>query len=495
MSAVDQQLRERASAEPTRVALVACAGERVSTWTWAELERETAQVAERVAAAAPRTRRCVLMAPAGNAPTAVLSLIGMLRTDLPLAVFSPAAPRLEVHALGETLLRRGHDVMRVQQNRVHLRSSGSPMPAPLPRESVLLPSGGSSGKPKLVVDTRMRTVARRPRTVRPSTAMNWRPGQRQMVIGPLHHTATLTFFAEGLCDGNTLIVQESFDPVVTLRTIGNWRVEWLQVTPYHLRHLTIAMRKWDPELSSVRGLLHLAAPCPARLKRHWVETLGAERIFEIYGSTEGVGMTLARGDEWVQRPGTVGRGFFTHIRILDQTGQQQPPGETGTIFMRSGPLVRSPYLDADDGISATADGFVSVGDQGRLDADGYLYLTAKQLMRIQVGGETVDPSEVESVLMQHPDVLDAAVTGTFDDRLGESLVAFVVSAGANDAKAMKSYLRERMARHKVPRLVRFVGQLPYTEAGKLDRRRLAEATGHGGLVEEGAAYATSRADR
>jgi bile acid-coenzyme A ligase len=475
VSAVDERLRERAARAPTAPALVACAGGRATVSTWAELERRTRGLAETLAAAVRRPGRCVLVGPAGNDADAVAGLIAMLRTDLPAAPLAPTAPEAEVLALRDELLRGGYDVIRLVDGAVVPYGSTVEVPAALPAESLLLATGGSGGRPKVVVDTRMRTVARRPRATRPSAAMNWRPGQRQLVVGPLHHAAALTFFIEGLCDGNALIVSRSFDPVAALGAIGEWRAEWLSLTPYHLRHLMVAARGNPEGLASVRGLLHLAAACPHRLKREVIDLVGAERVFELYGCTEGIGVTLARGDEWLRRPGTVGRGYFTQIRVLDPAGQRLPTGRPGQVFLRSGPLARRLYLRASERVGVTADGFASVGDRGRQDGDGYLYLEPRQLTRIQVGGETVDPAEVESVLMEHPGVLDAAVLGVRDDRLGESLVALVVPAGPSpDARAMRRYLREHVARHKVPRVLRFVGRLPRTEAGKLDRTALAE---------------------
>jgi bile acid-coenzyme A ligase len=202
----------------------------------------------------------------------------------------------------------------------------------------------------------------------------------------------------------------------------------------------------------------------------------------MYGSTEGAGLTLARGDEWLERPGTVGRGFFTEVQVRDESGTRPlPPGQTGHVYLRSGRSARVAYLDARDRLRTTLDGFACVGDLGRLDRDGYLYLAPRQLDRIQVGGETVYPDEVESVLCEHPGVLDAAVTGIPDERLGESLLALVVPAGPGDAKALRRYLRDRLPGHKVPRTVRFTDRLPRSEAGKLQRGLLAElpAVQHG----------------
>jgi bile acid-coenzyme A ligase len=485
VSAVCERLRERAVQAPGAPALVACVAGRATVWTWAELERRTGRLAETVSAAVRRPGRCALLAAAGNDADAVAELVAMLRTDLPVAVLARTAPEAEVLMVRDELLRAGYDVIRLTGGNAVLSESTAAVRAALPAESVLLATGGSSGRPKLVVDTRMRTVARRPAATRPSAVMNWRPGQRQVVIGPLYHAAALTFFIEGLCDGNTLIVSRSFEPASVLAAIGEWRAEWLSLTPYHLRHLAIAAIGSPADLATVRGVLHLAAPCPHRLKRHVIDLFGARRVFEMYGCTEGIGVTVLRGDEWLRRPGTVGRGYFTQIRVLDQVGERLPPGRSGEIYLRSGSPGRRPYLRAGDEAAGatmvtfakdagvTVDGFTSVGDRGWQDDDGYLYLEPRQLSRIQVGGETVDPGEVESLLMEHPDVLDAAVRGVPDERLGECLVALVVPAGGQDARVLRWYLREHVARHKVPRVVRFVGRLPRSEAGKLDRRALA----------------------
>lgn len=472
MSIVGECLRDKAARSPAVPALVTCDTDGEAVFTWAELERLTSGMVGEISAAVSRPERSVVLAAIDNTAASVLDLIGLLRCDLPVAVVSAAAPEAEMASLRQVLLRAGYHVARARGGRVDMALAEGAPRGELPSESVLLTTGGSSGRPKVVVDAVMRTIGRRPRGARPSARMNWQPGQRQLVVGPLYHTAALTFFVEALSDGNTVIVQRSFDPGAANRLIGRWRVEWLQLTPYHMRHLALAARRAEPDVSNLRGLLHLAAPCPEPLKRHWLEALGPDRIFEMYGSSEGIGVTLARGDEWLEHPGTVGRGFFTQIRVVGEAGVPLPPGETGEIYMRSGTARRGVYLQGDDGIRATSDGFASVGDHGRLDAAGYLYLAPRQLDRIQIGGETVYPTEVESVLMEHSGVLDAAVLGVPDQRLGESLVAFVVPDGEQDGRVLRRYLRDHVSRHKLPREIRFVASLPYTENGKLDRRRL-----------------------
>jgi bile acid-coenzyme A ligase len=481
MSALDYQLRDRAVNEPARPALVAFSSIDPVVWTWSELETVTATVAAALTAAVVRPQRTVLLVAAGNHRPALPELIGALRTELPVAAFAGRASQTEQLAYREALSRAGYDIVslidRVPVTAVNDRSA-RPLAPPLPPEAILLATGGSSGRPKLVVDRRMRTVVRRPRSTRPSSVMNWRSGQRQVVIGPLHHAAPLTYFIEGLCDGNTIIVPTVFDGPTVLAAIEDWRAEWFQLSPYHMRHLGLALQRGQHDLSHVLGMLHHAAPCPEKTKREWLDRLGPSRVFEMYGATEGIGVTVANGHEWLRRPGTVGRGFFTQIRILDSTGRPRSTGEVGDVFLRSGPPAQRVYLDGER-VRTTFDGFATVGDRGWTDADRYLYLARRQLTRIQVGGETVDPAEVESALCGHPDVLDAAVLGVPDERLGESVIALVVAADGveGDATALRRYVRERIARHKVPRLVQFVPQLPQTEAGKLDRSQLAALVG------------------
>ena len=173
-------------------------------------------------------------------------------------------------------------------------------------------------------------------------------------------------------------------------------------------------------------MLHTAARCDADTKRGWIDLLGPERVYELYGATEGIGVTLARGDEWLARPGTVGRGVLTQLRVLDDPGAPVPPGTTGTVFMRTPQRVsRSDYV-SEQAIRTTPDGFATVGDHGRLDRDGYLYLEPRDHDIINVGGEKVDPDEVEAALRDHPAVVDAVAVAVPHQTLGSVVGAHVV---------------------------------------------------------------------
>lgn len=477
-TAISRRLRERASNAPGGPALVTWSARQTRIWSWAELERTTGRVADALNAAAKQVGHCAVLLRSGPLPDALTAFLGFLRTDIPGAVLAGTATPQAEEAIIEALARRSCRVIRIVgeatsfsagSRAVQTMDSGG-----LPPHSLLMMTGGSAGEPKTVINEWIRRMPARPDATRPSRAMNWRPGQTQLVSGPVHHAAALTFVIEGLADGNTLLIPQAFNSDEVLAAMGHWRAEWLQVTPYHLRQLGISLQTGHYDLSSVQGLLHMAAPCPDQLKRYWIDQIGADRVFEMYGMTEGIGVTLASGGEWLERPGTVGRGFFTQIRILDDDGRRMGVGQKGEIYMRSALTSCHPYLDASYVLNSTADGFFSVGDHGRVDADGYLYLAPRQLRRVQVGGETVDPADVETALMTHPLVIDAAVVGVPDERLGESLVALVEARGPCDARQLKAYLRPRLSPQQLPRTVRFVDRLPYAETGKLDRQQLAE---------------------
>lgn len=472
MSAVDARIRERALNSPDSPALVVRSAAEEAVWTWRELATVTGRRAAALSEIAGNAPAVATMGTDSD-PESVLDVIAALRTSLPLGLHSRRAPAAEQEAFRSSLRRHGVQVVTRSDGRWTSCCNPARTVSPIPPESVLLATGGSSGTPKIVVDGRMRGVAGRPRAARASTATNWRPQQRQLVLGPLHHTATLTFFVEGLTDGNILLVQREFEPDNTLALVEQWQVRWLQATPYHLRRLAATLRHSPHDLGSIRGLLHLGAPCPADLKQFWLRQLEPRYVFEMYGATEGVGFTLVDGRDWLRRPGTVGKGFFTQIRIYDEAGHRLQPGVEGFIHLRSAATGRAVYLDRRHQVTATADGFVGLGDRGHLDDQRYLFLEPRQIAHIQVGDLTVYPAEVESVLTAHPAVADAAVLGVPDDRLGEKLVALVVAAAPVDPLLLRRYARQTLARHKVPRLVRFVRDLPYNENGKLDRPRLA----------------------
>jgi bile acid-coenzyme A ligase len=454
-----------------------------ATLVWRDLNRRTAQLAQCIdeSAAAHAGGVCAVEIAIDRTAVALLRLVAALRTDLPVVLVDPSAADEEQEVVRERLRSAGVRLLGWVPG-----DTGRPVYRPmtakaaegvvLPRHSLVLASGGTTGRPKLVVDA----VLRRPPShehLQVTSKLGWRADQTQLVLGRLHHAAPLMFFLRGLIDGNRIVVPSRYAPSIAARMIEEQRVQWMQATPFQLERMAAWLRKHPADLSSLRGVLHMSAPCPPSVKRSWIDRIGAERVFEIYGATEGLGMTVATGTEWLARPGTVGRGFFTRVRILDEAMRPLPARTSGAVFLRSLAARSAPvYVGDASGSLTSPDGFRSVGDHGFLDEDGYVYLEPRRTDLINVAGENVYPAEVEAVLVRCPGVLDAAVTGVPDDRLGARPAALVTcwpDMPLNERDVI-AFCRDRLSRFKVPRQVHVVQWIPHTTAGKIDRKRVAE---------------------
>ncbi|MEV6797815.1 AMP-binding protein [Micromonospora rifamycinica] len=487
-SVVDRALRAAALTTPSAEALVIDPGSAGNTLVWRDLERRTARLAQHLAevVAARADGPCAVEVPAGRTVSALLWLVAALRTALPVVLVDPSAPRRERAAVRRELRGAGLGLVvpvagdgTVDERRPpgHLPAlAGAPPRAAVPPHALLLASGGSTGRPKLVVDTTIRRPAVH-QHLQVTSRLAWRADQTQLVTGRLHHAAPLTFFVRGLVDGNRLVVPSRYASSIAVRLIEEQRVRWMQATPFQLQHMAAWLHEHPADLGSLRAVLHMSASCPPSVKRRWIDWVGAEHVFEIYGATEGLGLTVASGAEWLARPGTVGRGFYTRIRILDGAMRPVPRRAVGTVFLRSlGTPPAAVYLGGDARPATSPDGFRSVGDRGSLDEDGYLYLAPRRIDMINVAGENVYPAEVEAVLVRCPGIMDAAVTGVTDDRLGARPVAVVTCwPGVTlDERAVLGFCRERLSAFKTPKWIRVVDRIPATPAGKVDRRGVAD---------------------
>ncbi|MEV0136168.1 AMP-binding protein [Dactylosporangium sp. NPDC050688] len=478
-AAVGERLAAIAAEQPDAAAAIDATG----SLSWRRLAAQTTEVAGRLRAALPPDAgQPVVAVPAATTAATLPLLLGVLAAGLPLLPVDPRAPTEErdtllrfvarsygpVHVLTDTALSAVSD-MTPGDSRPEVGLPGAGR-----RAGYLLTSGGSSGLIKVIAVPG--PIRHDPRTV-PSPLLRragWQSGQRQLICGPLHHTAPFTATLDGILDANTLILLPAFAPDLLVELIRAESVAWMQLTPAHMRSVVQLTDAVPADFASVTGVLHTAAACDFATKKAWIELVGAHRIAETYGSTEAVGVTFARGDEWLARPGTVGRGFLTQLRILDEAGRRLPPGDVGTVYMRSGRMsARSTYLG---GLSlpTTPDGFATVGDHGWLDEDGYLFLTPRRTDLINVGGENVYPAEVEAVLMEHPAVADAAAVGGADAILGAVVHANVVLVGPNAAgrPELVRHCAARLSPHKVPRTMTFVASVPRSAAGKLERWRM-----------------------
>ena len=254
-------------------------------------------------------------------------------------------------------------------------------------------------------------------------------------------------------------------------------VDWMYAVP------TMMGRIWRlPEeqrrcydVSSLRVVLHMAAPCPPWLKRAWMDWLGPDRVWELYGATEVQAVTLLTGSEWLSHPGTVGRPVVGEMQVLDPAGAPTPAGEIGEIWMRRGPGLPNPYRYLGADARTMGDGWESVGDMGSIDDEGYVYLADRKSDMLIVGGANVYPAEVEAALSEHPLVRSAVVIALPHDDLGQVPHALVELEGDVTDEELRAHLAERLATYKIPRSFERVREPLRDDAGKVRRSALAAA--------------------
>lgn len=331
-------------------------------------------------------------------------------------------------------------------------------------------SGGSTGRPKLIVSGNSGAV---------DPAIGLASGMQadgvQLVAGPLYHNSPFTSSMFGLYLGNHLVVLPKFDPDAALDAIAKHRVDWVVVVPtMMLRILRQIEGGADADLSSLRQVWHMAAPCPAWLKEAWIDLVGPDRLMELYGGTESQALTCISGTEWLKHRGSVGRAVYGEMVILDDSGAELPRGQIGEIFMRT-PTGEPPayrYIGAE---ARRINGWESLGDLGWMDEDDYLYLSDRRTDLIISGGANIYPAEVEAVLLQHPQVESAVVVGLPDHDLGQQVHAVVQSSGHVTEAELCGYVAELLVRYKVPRSIRFTATPLRDEAGKVRRSAVRES--------------------
>ena len=348
--------------------------------------------------------------------------------------------------------------------------------------NIVIYTSGTTGRPKGVVHPHVDPQVGFEAQKGLVQLWGFRPDDVHLMVGPAYHTMPGAYVAQHLFVGATSVLMPKFDAEECLRLIATERVTTTAMVPAHfVRILEVppAVRaRYD--LSSLRRVLHAAAPCPPDVKRRIMDVFPPGSVWEFYGATEGPG-TIIPPDEWLAKPGSVGRPWpGVTVKILDDEGRECAPGEVGTIYLSSRGGARFRYHNAEEKTAAAFRGdFFTVGDVGHLDADGYLFISDRKHDMIISGGVNIYPREIEYVVIEHPDVIDVAVLGVPDARWGESVVAVVEArvGSSLDAAALQAWCRERMADYKVPRQVELVGELPRDPNGKVLKRFLRESLG------------------
>ncbi len=333
-------------------------------------------------------------------------------------------------------------------------------------------SGGSTGRPKLIVSGEAGLVT----GLSPAF---WRIAKDDVVLmpGPLYHNGPFITAFGALQIGARVVVTKKFDAEATLRAVARHRATWMYLVP------TMMGRIWrlpddvrgTYDVSSLKTVWHLAAPCPAWLKEEWIKWLGSETIWELYGGTEGLASTTLSGTEWLAHRGSVGRVADGGVmKAFGPDGAELPIGETGEIYMKRDVGMPASYRYVGATARTINGDWESIGDIGWFDADGYLYLADRRTDMILVGGANVYPAEIEAALEEHPLVASSAVIGLPDDDLGNLVHAIVQPRDGLDLEDLKRHMAERLVVYKRPRSFELVVENVRDDAGKVRRTALRD---------------------
>lgn len=302
--------------------------------------------------------------------------------------------------------------------------------------------------------------------------------ERHLVVCPLYHSTAFAFTALTTVLGGCAVLMPHFDPETFLALVQRERITSTAVVPTMLHRVLelpdAVLERY--ETHSLRAVFCGGAPLPGRLARRFMQRFG-QVLYNFYGSTETGINTLATPEDLLEAPGTIGRVLpGNHVRVLGEDGHELGPGQTGELWVHSPLLISGYHRDPEATAASMHEGFFSVGDVGHRDAQGRLYIDGRKRELIISGGVNVYPAEVEEVLRDHPDVLDAAVVGAEDAEWGERVCAFIAPRpGASPTEeAIVQWAREQLAGPKVPRDVRFVTELPRNPTGKVLKGELRQ---------------------
>jgi long-chain acyl-CoA synthetase len=352
--------------------------------------------------------------------------------------------------------------------------------APLPQTSSMIYTSGTTGRPKgvrrnpLTADLEARMADYRTRVY----GLN--PGVRTMIPGPLYHSAPNAFALRAARVASLIALMPRFDPEAFLGLVEKHRIEAMFMVPtmfVRLLKLPAEVRgRYD--LSSLKFIMHAAAPCSPDVKRGMIGWLGPV-VHEFYGSTESGAVTVVDSHEWLSRPGTVGRPIKGgDVRIYDDDGRQLGANAVGEVYTRLEFLPEFTYHQLPGKrAEIDRDGFITSGDVGYLDDAGYLFLCDRKRDMVISGGVNIYPAEIEAVLITCPGVKDCAVFGIPDGEFGETLMAVIEPQPGLPPPVVadvRAYLAQHLADYKVPRRIEFGANLPREDSGKIFKRRLRD---------------------
>lgn len=478
-----QRLSNLADAKPDRPAIV-CSGRSVSR---SELERAGNRLARDLAARGVGHGDFVTVA-LPNSIDWFIAYVAIWKLGATPQPVSAKLPPRELAAIVELAspkvvfgVEPGSEMSAMLPEGVHCIPKGYLPPqelsdAPLPDATSPAwkapTSGGSTGRPKLIVSGDPALV-----DTDADPAMKMRVDGCLVMPGPLYHNGPAVWSCQALLCGSTVVLLERFDAEATLAAIEEHSADVVYMVPTMMKRI---LRLDDDvrlayDLSSLRVLWHLAEPCPQWLKQAWIDWLGPERIVELYAGTEAQAVTTITGTEWLAHRGSVGRVETGEIKVCDAEGNELPVGEQGEVWMRSSHRDTPTYTYLGANAKQLEGGWESLGDMGWFDADGYLYLGDRLADMILTGGSNVYPAEVESALQEHPEVKSVVVIGLPDEDRGNSVHA-IVEADPDRVSVddLLVFAAERLAKYKLPRSVEYVNEPLRDDAGKVRRTALRQ---------------------
>lgn len=400
-----------------------------------------------------------LLVSAAASPALLAVVLGALRTGIVPVVLDPGLPAAERAALAED----ADPALDVGADPAALLGTAEADLADVPLARPMHYTSGTTGRRKGVWSGIRAEDDARALVAEEIELWGFGPADRHLVLSPLHHSAPLRFAIHTLLAGGEVLLPGPFDAARAAAAISALAPTTTFCVPTHLQRL---LARSDVDWSSFRRLVHAGAPCPAPLKRVVLEALPSGSVWEFYGSTEAQ-FTVCSPDDWLARPGSVGRA---------RPGRRLETDGRGQLWCAVPPWARFEYWRAPEKTAAAWRGDrVTVGDLGRVDDDGTVWLDGRREDLVISGGVNVYPAEVEAVLDAHPDVVESAVFGVPDDEWGQRVVAAYV--GAADPGDLRSWSRERLAPAKRPKSLHRLADLPRTSTGKVRRLDLPVVVG------------------
>ena len=481
-----QRIADLAAERGERTALIFVAPDgSESCLSWAELDTRANQMARLLAGygVGPTTLLAICLPTRAEHIVAAIAAWRLGACTLPLSPQMPERERREILAVSEswrtTVMLVEHEGQYPGDISLDELSAldtvdASALPAITAWPGKAICSGGSTGRPKIILDDR--PWQKIPGQGSSLHRFGLRADQTQLITGRLYHNISFSLTHNGLFEGHTVILLEKFDAALTVYVIERHRVTFLAMVPIIMQRIARLPDVLTRDFSSIDAFYHSGAVCPVWVKRVWLQLVEPAKQYDCYGGAEGTGVVAIRGDEWMLREGSLGRPVDTRLSIRDSAGAPLPAGEIGEIFTGpEGAPMTFRYLGAEPPAS-TSDGLVTLGDLGWLDDDGYLYLADRRVDLIITGGANVYPAEVEGVLSEHPGIADAVVIGVDDDEWGKQVYALLLPTDPGappDVDELRAFCRERLVPYKVPKTFEFVSTSFRDESGKMRRSALA----------------------